>query len=256
MSYSIFLDFDGTLVPTERDRFSDRTLKALTDAQNAGHKIFLNTGRAMSYLNVDAFRGFRFDGYLCGCSYVNVGGKLLMADRLTADETQPVVAHFYGRDVIVLLEGELSMYAAYDKGRVTEKNGFIPLNDMNEIFRICELEPITKMNVLTLLTDEEDLAFIRQFADPILRDDANCTELVPKGHDKAFVMKTVLDYLELDPEKVIAIGDTRNDIPMLKAAPISVAMGNASEEVKAHAKYVTKSSEEDGVAKFLEEFLK
>lgn len=256
MSYSVFLDFDGTLLPVGQTKISDRTLAALTDAQAKGHKIFLNTGRALSFLNVDAFRGFRFDGYLCGSAYINVRGKVLMADGLTADETQPIVAHFYGRDVIVLLEGENTMWAAYDTEGIMEKDGMIPLNDMQEIFRVCELEPITKMNVLTKLRDEEDLAFVRQFADPVLREDEDCTELVPKGHDKAYVMNAVVTMLELDPETVVAIGDSNNDLPMLDAAPISVAMGNASDKVKAHAKFVTSSAEQDGVAEFLEGLLK
>lgn len=255
MSYSVFLDFDGTLKASGADKMSPRVVNALRAAQEKGHKIFLNTGRAVSFLDVDAFNGFRFDGFLCGCSYINVKGRVLMADRLTADELQPIVAHFYGRDVIVLLEGENAMWAAYDKEESTVKDGFIPLNDMREIFRICELEPITKMNVLINL-GEEDLEFIRQFADPIERDDTTCTEIVGKGHDKAYVMNKTVEYLDLDPEKVIAIGDSSNDFAMLDAAPISVAMGNASDEVKRRAKYVTASVEEDGVAVFLEEFLK
>ena len=255
MSYSVFLDFDGTLKAPGAKKMSQRVVDALENAQKKGHKIFLNTGRTVAFLDIDAFRGFRFDGYLCGCSYINVRGKILMADRLTADELQPIVAHFYGRNIIVLLEGENAMWAAYDKEGVTESQGMIPLNDINDIFRICELEPITKMNVLINL-EQEDLDFVRQFADPIDRDDTTCTEIVSKGHDKAYVMNKTVEYLDLDPEKVIAIGDSSNDFAMLDAAPISVAMGNASDEVKRRATYVTASVEEDGVAVFLEEFLK
>ena len=255
MSYSVFLDFDGTLLVPGAKKISKRVIQALTEAQKKGHRIFLNTGRALSFLDIDAFDGFRFDGYLCGCAYINVGGRVLMADRLTADETQPIVAHFYGRDLIVLLEGENAMYAAYDKNEVMTEQGMIPLNDMNDIFRVCELEPITKMNVLTNL-GEEDLDFIRQFATPIERDDTACTEIVPMGHSKAFVMQKAVEYLDLDPEKVIAIGDSTNDLAMLDAAPISVAMGNASDLVKSHTKHVTDTVNDDGVATFLEGFLK
>ena len=255
MPYSVFLDFDGTLKAPEEKQISQRTVNALTEAQRKGHKIFLNTGRAASFLDVDSFRGFRFDGYLCGCSYIAAGGRVLMADRLTADELQPIVAHFYGRGLIVLLEGENAMWAVYDEKGETEKDGFFPVNDVYEAFRICELEPITKMNVLTNLK-EDDLAFIRQFADPIERDDTTCTEIVAKGHDKAYVMNKAVEYLDLDPEKVIAIGDSSNDFAMLDAAPIAVAMGNASDEVKARADYVTEAVENDGVAVFLESFLK
>lgn len=251
MPYSIFLDLDGTLLPAGSHQISDRTLGALTKAKNDGHRIFLNTGRPPSGLSEDAYRGFPFDGYLCGCSYVKVGGTVILADRLTANELKPIVAHFYGRDIIVLLEGEESVRAAYDQ---TGESGFLPVNEINEIFRICESEPITKITVRKRL-NEEDLAFIRQFADPIPRSDSDCTEVVPRNHSKATVMNLVVDFLALDRETVIAIGDTENDIPMLKAAPLSVAMGNASDEVKKYAKFVTSSAENDGVAEVLEKLL-
>ncbi len=253
MAYSVFLDFDGTLLPGGAKKISDRNLKVLTDLQKAGHKIFMNTGRSAGFLDIDACRGFKFDGYLCGCAYINLRGKQIMADTMTADELQPIAAHFFGRDIIVLLEGELAVYAAYDKEEKMAKKGFIPLNDINEIFKVCELEPITKMTILADLS-EEDLAFVSQFAHPIPRPDSHCTEVVLKGHDKALLIKTTAEYWGLEKNKIIAIGDTTNDIPMLEYAPISVAMGHAAAEVKQHAKYITASDKEDGVAVFLEEF--
>lgn len=251
MTYSVFLDFDGTILPESADRqgikISDRLLKALNEAKAAGHKIFLNTGRPLSTLPVDALRGFKFDGYLCGSCYINVGGRVLMSDHMTADQLQPVVAHFYGTDTVVLLEGEFVTYAAYAK----ESEHFLPVSDMREIFKICELEPITKMTILKYLQGD-DLEFVREFGDPILRDDAGFTELVPKGHDKAYVVKKTVEYLDLDPEMVIAVGDSRNDIAVLDCVKYPVAMGNASDEVKSHAKYVVPSVEEDGVCEVLE----
>ncbi len=255
MNYAIFLDFDDTLFPSSGEtQISDRTLKALTDAQNKGHKIFLNTSRPPSLLNVDACRGFKFDGYLCGYSYANVGGKVILSDRLTADETQPIVAHFYGRNIPVLLEGEQASWVAYPP-----KKGFssryLPVDDIGEMFRICELEPIMKISILSLL-EGNDLEFVRQFGDAILLPQWDYTEIVPFGHSKATVMQAVLQFLDWDPKHVIAIGDSDNDIPMLEAAEISVAMGNASDEAKAHADHITETVKNDGVARILEEILK
>lgn len=251
MPYAIFLDYDDTLVPSSAAQVSDRTLRALTNAQKKGHKIFLNTGRPSSMLNIDALRGFKFDGYLCGSTYVNVGGRVILSDLMTADETQPIVAHFYGRNIPVLLEGEQSSWVVYPDGEGWEQSKYLCLEDITDAFRVCELEPISKMCVMSLL-EEEDLAFLRQFGDPVLRPDAGITEIVPHGHSKGTVLQTVLVYLGWDTAKVIAIGDSCNDIPMLDCAEISVAMGNASEEVKKHAKYVTERAENHGVALVLE----
>lgn len=53
-------------------------------------------------------------------------------------------------------------------------------------------------------------------------------------------------------EATIAIGDSENDLEVLKAAGTGVAMANAPDEVKAHADYVTASNDDDGVARVLE----
>ena len=52
----------------------------------------------------------------------------------------------------------------------------------------------------------------------------------------------------------MAFGDGGNDISMLKAAGVGVAMGNASDDVKSHAAYVTTSASEDGIANALKHF--
>ena len=53
---------------------------------------------------------------------------------------------------------------------------------------------------------------------------------------------------------MIAFGDAANDIPMLQTAGVGVAMGNASEETKAAADYVTATNDEDGISAALQHF--
>lgn len=62
------------------------------------------------------------------------------------------------------------------------------------------------------------------------------------------------DYLGFDISETMAFGDGGNDRPMLCAAGIGVAMGNAVDEVKAHADYVTSTVDEDGVWNALRHF--
>jgi HAD superfamily hydrolase (TIGR01484 family) len=59
----------------------------------------------------------------------------------------------------------------------------------------------------------------------------------------------------IDPRRIIAIGDDLNDVPMIRSAGLGVAMGNAHPDVKAIAKRVIGSNEEDGLAIFLEELV-
>jgi len=54
---------------------------------------------------------------------------------------------------------------------------------------------------------------------------------------------------------VLAIGDSRNDVPMLRWAGLGVAMGNAQPEVKQSVRFVTASNDDDGVALAIERFV-
>jgi hydroxymethylpyrimidine pyrophosphatase-like HAD family hydrolase len=67
-------------------------------------------------------------------------------------------------------------------------------------------------------------------------------------------MMMLCERFGIDPRDVVAIGDDMNDIDMIKAAGMGVAMGNARDEVKAVADFITKSNNENGAALALEKF--
>ena len=64
----------------------------------------------------------------------------------------------------------------------------------------------------------------------------------------------MLDYFGMDVSETMSFGDGGNDIPMLQYAHIGVAMGNATDNVKEIADYVTTSVDEDGIANALKHF--
>ena len=75
-----------------------------------------------------------------------------------------------------------------------------------------------------------------------------------EGVNKAAGIRSFADYLGLDLSETMAFGDGGNDIPMLRAAGIGVAMGNASDEVKSYADYVTDHIDNDGLYKAFKHF--
>ena len=72
-----------------------------------------------------------------------------------------------------------------------------------------------------------------------------------RGMNKAVGLQELIDQLGIARGEVAAFGDNYNDVEMLKLAGTAVAMGNAVEEVKALADYVTTSSDQDGIARAL-----
>ena len=80
------------------------------------------------------------------------------------------------------------------------------------------------------------------------------TDITVKGANKGNALITVARQLALDINECIAFGDGGNDLSILKAAGIGVAMGNANDDVKAVANYVTTSVDEDGIWNALKHF--
>lgn len=86
-------------------------------------------------------------------------------------------------------------------------------------------------------------------------DDHNSLDVNNKNISKGISIKYLLDYLNIKKEDSLCFGDFVNDLEMFNASGVAVAMGNASDEVKVHANYVTLTNNEDGVAHFLDNYL-
>jgi hydroxymethylpyrimidine pyrophosphatase-like HAD family hydrolase len=73
--------------------------------------------------------------------------------------------------------------------------------------------------------------------------------------NKGFVIERLSKYLNVPLESIATIGDQPNDVLMFKRSGLSIATGNASEEVQRQATYVTTSCEEEGFANAVERFI-
>ena len=80
-------------------------------------------------------------------------------------------------------------------------------------------------------------------------------EFMNKDCNKAIGLEKLAQYLKISKEEIIAIGDADNDKEMIEYAGLGVAMGNAKDEIKQLADFVTKSNEEDGVAYVIDKFI-
>ena len=89
----------------------------------------------------------------------------------------------------------------------------------------------------------------------VFRSDPYYVEVLPKFTDKGVAVDKLMKHLDIKKEKVICVGDSYNDLPMLKRAGLAVAMGNAQASVKEAADIVTDTNDEDGIAKIVEKFM-
>ena len=115
---------------------------------------------------------------------------------------------------------------------------------------------------ILLMGDEEQLNEFETFIPQewrdefyVVRSQKYLVEVLTKGVNKAFGLEKLAKKLNIQPSEIAAIGDAANDIEMLEYAGLAIAMGNASEEVKAIADIVTDTNENNGVIKAIDKLI-
>jgi Cof subfamily protein (haloacid dehalogenase superfamily) len=103
-----------------------------------------------------------------------------------------------------------------------------------------------------LLEMEKDLKHIYGSSLHITRSKPYYLEIMNPRANKALALKTLAEHFGIQQREVMALGDSYNDMEMIKWAGLGVAMGNAPAEVKRVADFVTASNDEDGVAQALQ----
>ena len=251
--YNFFLDIDGTMLAKGKQTLSPRLVEALKFAQSQGSKIFINTGRTKAFVPYGLKTNDCFDGLCCGCgTYVEYQGKTVYEHYLSREKLTELcelyLKHELNSDII--FEGYERMYYLGEALPWFNSNSFIKINNPN-YFKTAGFEP--KVHKFSTHNKEEKSAV---FFDEISSDYdimifPNYAEGVPVGFDKGKAMQITEELLSLDPKLSVAVGDSLNDAAMLKYAATSVAMGNATDEVKSMCDIITDTVENDGVAKLI-----
>lgn len=249
---AIFLDIDGTLIDGTDGPFPD-DVALLEAAREAGHKIFLSTGRSLAALPPQLKNPRWVDGVIAGCgATVSLYGSIIYR-KFVPPELLPEICKLYFKNgKWCVFEGEtgvfaLGRYPLFDYGGPPG-----PVVGADDFQRRYANELITKITMEGFLTAEERTVF-----EPALHiiEFAAYSEAIVSGESKLSGMDKALAALGLTRDCAIAIGDSENDIDIVRAAGLGVAMGNACEALKAVAKVVTGNVGRGGIATILKKYV-
>ena len=251
MGKLIFFDIDGTLRAEEDGFLPQSTVDAIAKARANGHKTFINTGRTAMNVRED-IRFMGFDGYICGC-----GTEIIYKE-------QTVYRHTLDKAFCEFIAEELRacrVSPLYERSDAMFLDGQVkPLQWMQELLDLYKEQGLTVQD----LHESKDFSFdkfviwfdensdMERFQKLIAGkftyiDRGGCfAELPPAGFSKAAGIDWVLKELGGSPEDTIAIGDSLNDLEMIRAAHIGVAMGNG-EKLHPYADFITKDLKDDGI---------
>ncbi len=257
-------DVDGTILPSGKDEISEPVIQEINKLLKRGDAVVIASGRP--YTGIKPFLDVLGPGkkYAIGANgagiYDNEGNVIHVFGMTMKDYYE---FHERHKDWI---KGENVMYPYLDDGIASFGSNWavdweIKFNLMRFVDlskdRLHDDKPILKIMLATDDQNQIDLFKIdakdKEFN--ILRSDPVYLEFVNKSADKGTSVGYLARELGVAFEDVYCFGDSGNDIGMLKMFN-GVAMGNATEEAKRSAKYITDSAESDGVATFLKKLSK
>lgn len=253
MIRAAFFDIDGTLLSFKTHRVSDGTLRAFAKLRGAGVKTFLSTGRPPVLIPQ---MPVAFDGYIT----MNGGLVYTGSDTLRSN---PIPGADYGRwldyagqhNICTMVFDRETMAVAQptETGYAIQRQLDMPMPPLREL---DELRGVEAYQVIALMPPADDAAVGRLLPGCRMpRWHELFTDIVADGNSKAVGMDAICRRFGIGQADTIAFGDGGNDVEMLRWAGIGIAMGNASEVVKASADMVTADVDHEGIEQAIDQLL-
>lgn len=260
----IAIDLDGTLLtPRPTKIITPRTYQALRQAAEKGISIVIATGQTLSVLQ-----------HTCAGLPISVPqiiengaiiadihtGHIFHEKPIPPEHILPTLNTLRSFDLFRAYHSYQRVYV--DSGTPRARDWYRPpVPAVIEVDDVASLYPLSCIKLAavgeesTLIAKRQKLE--RHFAGKlyVTQSAYDLLEFLHPAVSKGNALRTIASDLGIRPEEIVAFGDNPNDIGMLQFAGLGVAMGNASEEVKATADYITRSNAEDGVAVVIEEMV-
>ncbi|TCK86772.1 hypothetical protein EDC19_2826 [Natranaerovirga hydrolytica] len=265
--YKLFaIDMDDTLLRGDLS-ISDKNKNRIEYAANQGVKIVFCSGRSslsiLNYINDLKIRG-------CDEFLISYNGAMIFDIRNKKYILEKYVEPFYVKELIDYgRKKELNVQLYLDDKIIVEKyddrtKEYEKLSGLNAV-KVRDLkEVIAKGSIKVLFNNEADvLNNIKKELDIYIGEKLNIffskpyyLEFLNKNTDKGISLLELAKSLDISKNEIMAIGDSYNDISMIKKAGLGIAMKNGNEEIKKHANYITKNdNDKDGVAEAIEQFI-
>ena len=253
MIKAAFFDVDGTLLSHKTKQVPPSAIAALEALKAKGIRCIVATGRQIHQMDALPMGGVTFDGY------ITMNGQLTMDENRRELYGMPLEGEvldyarklFEEKEVPVIFVERDRLYVNAEGQRVTE----VQTSISSKVPPVGRYEGRNVYQACVYITGEEEAVLepIRGKC-VVTRWHPGGVDIIASGGGKRTAVERYCRDNGWKPEEIIAFGDSDNDLEMIRYAGIGVALGNAEEEVKAAADYVTADIDDDGVAKALEHF--
>lgn len=265
MSYRLIaVDLDDSLLGSDQ-KISEANKRALFAARDKGVHVTIATGRmldsAMPYikeLNID-IPVITYQGAYIMDTQTE---EILVRKLIPREYALKILEEGKKQDLHIQAYNESSYFFEEDNefSRFYHKMTGIQGEEVEDLFQLLinEEEPIKMM----IIDEPSKIAQLNPYFHELYGDVLQVLismpeylEFTAKEATKGNALALLGDMLGVSRDEIIAIGDSYNDISMIKYAGMGVAMDNAVDDVKSHAQYITKGNDENGVADAIERFI-
>lgn len=259
----VALDLDDTLL-NDKGQITDENRNAIKKATQLGVKIIIVSGRSYSstkqYIND---LGLEHLTVSLNGAYVMepCGDKIFFSCPIDSNigyeilkllEKQDIHVNFYeGEKVLCAKETDhAKYYMSLNNIKIEFVDSLSEYSKNSQIGKLLLIDERDKLDkIKASLADKFDVSVNITFSKP------NFLEIYDKHASKGKAVLKVAQEYGIKPEEIIAMGDGENDISMIRAVGMGIAMGNARESVKNEAKFVTLTNNENGVAYAINKFI-
>ncbi|WP_058308858.1 Cof-type HAD-IIB family hydrolase [Gracilibacillus massiliensis] len=277
---AICLDMDGTLL-NNQNQLTEQTLDIIQQIRKRGIRIFIVTGRSYNEIFDSAPRNIELDGFVTANGMITYleGEKLLEhtlstglvdsviqsarenkiyyeahpndGERLALKQDQPYMSHLISgvKPEEVEISEWLERQAAIKDDILWTEN--LPKQKYAKMY--CFHSDYQTMKAWIRILEEMK----KQKDFTTSSSSAHNVEVMVENVNKSTGIQALLDHYQINPKETMAIGDSNNDIPMMKYVGYPVAMKNATEQIKSLVKDQTEyTNDQQGVYHYLETFFR
>lgn len=256
----IATDIDGTILNWDFE-FSPAVINCINNLSERGIKVVLVTGR-MHLAAIKLAKKLNLKTPVVsyqGGLIKEQNGKTLYEKTLNIERAKEIIKWAKSNDVHINLYMDDFLYVENDNIAIKRYTGerFIP-------YKVCSFDDLEIKNVNKILAIDFDnpdkvtewVKYLKEKMPElyIVKSTPYFCEISNPEAKKSCAVEFLSNYYNIKKEEILSIGDQDNDIELLKAGGIGVAMGNASANLKACADYITDTIDNDGFVKAVEKF--
>ena len=264
----IAFDMDGTLLNSQK-KVRKETLDAINKAFDGGKEVILCTGRALAELEeyIELIPRMRYMVMTSGAIVYDIKEKKdIYANEISVEIMDEILNYIKDKDIMPQMITKESIVQKKDYEHMEDFHMGIYKPMFNEVavkvenmldFYNDNKQPVAKLNLYhTSSEDREETRKAIEGLDVVLANaETTSLEVSAKNTTKGLGLQKLWEHIGISIDEAIAVGDADNDLDVLKRAGLSVAMGNANDNVKKIADVVVEDCDHDGCVQAIEKYL-